>query len=213
MIGSRASTREVLLSQAVEETLSRLANGELPAPGGSAVGLTGSLAAALVCTVANASRASWQEAAETVAQAESLRVRLARLTASDGAAHAAARELLQSVSSDSSAASAEVTATEGERRNYALGVALTSAASVPLAMAEACADVAVLAAWASEECLTETRAEAVLAATLAAAGAAGAAHLVLVNLAVRGDDAAAALAREAAAVAEAGRARAIAASM
>jgi formiminotetrahydrofolate cyclodeaminase len=65
--------------------------------------------------------------------------------------------------------------------------ALSGAADVPLAVAEAAAEVAVLAKLVAEEGNDRLRGDALVAAELAGAGARGAAQLVAINLAGRDD--------------------------
>jgi formiminotetrahydrofolate cyclodeaminase len=69
-----------------------------------------------------------------------------------------------------------------------LGRTLDRAAEVPLAIAEAACDVALLAAHAAERGDGEVRADAVTAALLAHGAARAAAHLVEVNLTSAVDD-------------------------
>jgi formiminotetrahydrofolate cyclodeaminase len=64
-----------------------------------------------------------------------------------------------------------------------LKAALSDAADVPLAVAEAGAEVAVLAALVAREGNDRLRGDALVAAELAEAGARGAAELVAINLA------------------------------
>jgi formiminotetrahydrofolate cyclodeaminase len=68
-----------------------------------------------------------------------------------------------------------------------VAAALSDAADVPLAMAEAAAEVAELAALVAQEGNDRLRGDAIVAAELAAAGAHGAAELVAINLAGRDD--------------------------
>ena len=112
------------------------------------------------------------------AQARSLGQRLDRLAYEDAAAFGAARDALDSA-----------TGGGDERRDFALGQALDRAADVPLAIAEASADVVALAQ--EIEPLADTRnAPAVGAAAHLAAGAArAAAHLVEATLAMTPNDA------------------------
>jgi formiminotetrahydrofolate cyclodeaminase len=68
-----------------------------------------------------------------------------------------------------------------------LAAALSGAADVPLAVAEAAAEVALLAALVAQEGNVRLRGDALVAAELAQAGARGAAELVAINLAGRDD--------------------------
>jgi glutamate formiminotransferase/formiminotetrahydrofolate cyclodeaminase len=148
-----------------------------PAPtpsGGSAAALAGAMAAALVGLVARASR-DWPEAPGVAAQAAALEDRLLGLADEDAAAFADAL--------------AELRAADGESRRSGLGPALLRATDVPLAIADACADVAALAALARDQGRPAVRPDAVVARELAVAATRGAAQLVNANLATRpGDD-------------------------
>ena len=153
-----------------------------PASGGSAAALAGAISAALV---AKAARGAGEEGAAS--QAIALAIKLERLAGIDAEALATAR-----------AALADADAGGDPRRDFRLGLTLAHAAAVPLDVAEACVDVvdlAVLVAGvATDDLLPDVRA----AASLAAAGARAAAHLVEVNLSVGSDDPRAQRAREAA---------------
>ena len=90
-------------------------------------------------------------------------------------AHHYRREFHPSLPPDSPARAAELEA------------ALSGAADVPRAVAEAGAEVAVLAALVAQEGNDRLRGDALVAAELAGAGARGAAELVTINLAGRDD--------------------------
>src|SRR5581483_1719166 len=127
---------------------------------------------------------------QSTAQAVALGVRLRRLALEDAAAYAAAV----------AAFPAAAPARSDERRDFALGTLLERAADVPLAIAEACADVALLArAIAANESAHSADLEA--SARIAAGAARAAAHLVEINLTVRDGDARADRARAAVEVA------------
>jgi formiminotetrahydrofolate cyclodeaminase len=150
---------------------------EDPAPGGgSAAALAVAMAAALIAKVARASP-SWTEARGAVAQAERLRKRTAPLAQADADAYEEALAALHLPD-----------ALEREVRDMAIGQVLARAVEVPLVIAESGADVASLAAVAVERGTLDRRADAVVAALLAEAGARAAAHLVAVNLVVTPDD-------------------------
>jgi formiminotetrahydrofolate cyclodeaminase len=72
---------------------------------------------------------------------------------------------------------------------------------VPAAIAETCADVAVLAATFHDRCKPDYQPDLVVSATLAAAAAQAGAHLVTINLGVGPDDESAVNASAAAAAA------------
>jgi formiminotetrahydrofolate cyclodeaminase len=73
-------------------------------------------------------------------------------------------------------------------RDAAVGATMARAAEVPLAIAEAGADAAFLAAWVADRGAADRRGDAVAAALLAEAGTRAAAALVAVNLGVTAGD-------------------------
>ncbi|MBD0348391.1 MAG: cyclodeaminase/cyclohydrolase family protein [Thermoleophilia bacterium] len=144
---------------------------DAPAPGGGAVAaLVTAMSAGLVAMVARASR-GWDEAAGTAAQAERLRTRVAPLAAANAQAYEEALAAL--------ALPEEI---EPEVRGGAIGDALGRAADLPLRIAAAAADVALLAAHAAERGEPALRPDAAVAALLAEAAARSAAQLVEINL-------------------------------
>jgi formiminotetrahydrofolate cyclodeaminase len=164
------------LELSVQEWLEALA-AESPAPGGgSAAAMTGATAASIVVMTASASP-EWAEGRGVAAQASRLRDRLAELARSDAEAYEA-----------SLAALADRGAVPDKRRDFALGTALQRAADPPLAIAETCCDVAVLASVAASNGIAHLQPDAQVAASLAAAASFGAARLVGVNLAITPDD-------------------------
>ena len=112
-----------------------------------------------------------------MAQAERLRKRITPLAQADADAYEEALAALNLPSE-----------LEPEVRDMAIGQVLGRAVEVPLAIAEAGADVAVLAAVAAERGTLDRRADAVAAALLAESAAQVAAHLVAVNLIVTPED-------------------------
>lgn len=108
------------------------------------------------------------------AQAEALARRLERLADEDARALAAARAVLPG---------GEERAPDA-RRDFALGRALERAAAVPLAIAEACADVVALAEALAPLAEPAAVADVEGARLLAAGAAAAASHLVEANLGV-----------------------------
>ena len=148
----------------------------VPASGWVA-GVSAAFAAALVAKAA-ARSAGWSDSAGARAQALDLRDRLLALAARDAQAYETALDAL-------------------ERRELDLGGALATAADAPLALAEAAADVALLAADATERADGASRADAAAAAALAAGAARAAAKLVAINLSTQPGDERIAAARRA----------------
>jgi methenyltetrahydrofolate cyclohydrolase len=165
---------------------------EDPAPAaGSVAALAVSMAAGLCAKAARASP-GWPQAQSVVAQADRLRKRTAPLAQSDAEAYEEALAALHLPDQ-----------LEAEVRDMAIGQVLARAAEIPLAIAEAGADVASLAALIAHHGAADRRAEAVVAAVLADAATRSAAHLVASNLIVTPTDDRAAKARAASEVASA----------
>jgi formiminotetrahydrofolate cyclodeaminase len=138
------------------------------APGGGAVAaVTVSLAAALTEMAAQFSGKQWNRADEAVTRARELRVRATPLAAADAEAYEA------------------VIAARG-KAGY--DEALSLAADVPLAIAQAAADVGELAAELASHGNPNLRGDAATAALLAEAAARAAANLVEINLAEKTGD-------------------------
>ena len=188
-----------LLDLRLREFLDQVAaEGRTPG-GGSAAALVTAIAAGLLAKVARGSGDSWPEAAGIAAQAECLRDRATPL------AEAAAKQY------EAALRTREETGAElGERRDFALGQAYAKAAEPPLQIVRTASDVAQLAVAVAENGEPALRADAVVAALLAAAAAKAAAELVAVNLTASASDPrvveAAKLAEDAARAAEAARA-------
>jgi len=161
------------LQEPVERFLDRIASAE-PAPaGGSVAAVVVAMAAGLVAMAARLAH-EWPKASEVVERAEALRSRMKTLALADEDAYAKVTEALR-LPPDSSSRAAE------------LAAALSGAADVPFAVAEAAAEVAVLAALVAQEGNDRLRGDALVAAELAGAAARGAAELVAINLAGRDD--------------------------
>jgi formiminotetrahydrofolate cyclodeaminase len=161
------------LQEPVERFLDRIASAE-PAPaGGSVAAVAVAMAAGLVAMAARLAH-EWPKADEVVGRAEALRSRMATLALADEDAYAMVIE-------------AQRLPTASPSRPAELEAALSGAADVPLAVAEAAAEVAVLAALVAQEGNDRLRGDALVAAELAEAGARGAAELVAINLAGRDD--------------------------
>jgi methenyltetrahydrofolate cyclohydrolase len=151
--------------------------GEEPTPaGGSAAALAVAISAGLSAMVARASP-DWPEAGSAVAQAERLRKRAAPLAQRDAEAYEEALVTLRLPER-----------VEPAVRDAAVGAALARTAEVLIAIAEAGADAAWLAALVADRGTPERRGDAVAAAQLGEAGARAAAALIAVNLTVRPGD-------------------------
>lgn len=169
-------TPSSFLGLTVGEWLEALAAAD-PVPGaGSAAALTGATAAALVAMTARLSP-DWEDAAGVAAQAMKLRGRLAGLAQVDAEVYA-----------ESLAALAAKGKEPDECRDFALGTKLDLAAEVPLQIAHAAGDTALLAADAAEYVRPELQPDAHSAAALAAAAAEAAARLVEANLVMTAED-------------------------
>jgi formiminotetrahydrofolate cyclodeaminase len=157
--------------------LTRVAAGRQSPGGGTAAAVTVAAAAGLVAMVARCSKDSWPDAAGVAAQALAIQDRVGPLASVDAQAWDDALAALQR------AGAGEPGGSDAELESK-----LQLAASVPLEIAQLGADLADLAALASERCEGPYQADAVAAAALAAGAARAAAHLVEVNLAVREGD-------------------------
>ncbi len=181
-----------LLARSLGDTLDDVSRQQFPAAGGSSAALSAAFAAALTCMAARSARTTWDGAGGAIAQSEALRARLSALAATDAEVYAHARGLLRRAGQDREhrgvAKAPSVTAAEGEQRDLELAEALEFAAAAPLAIAEAAAEVAELAALVAQMGGADERPDAIVAVLLAEAAARGAAELVLVNLAIREHD-------------------------
>lgn len=150
---------------------------ELAAPravpgSGSALAVALAAAAAVVQMAARLSTDTWPDAAGIAAQAESLRERAVALVDEDAEAYRRAVEAQNAPTADPSA----------ERRDFALGRAVSAAAEPPLTLASVATDLAQLCAAASGKVESRVHADVAAAAALAAGVARGACELVAVNL-------------------------------
>lgn len=168
---SGGSPADDYLEDTVGIFLDRLASGS-PAPGGgAAAAATVAMAAALVGMAARFAEEHLDGSSGLIARADSLRHRVAPLAQADARAYA------------------EVLATFGlprepdpESRRSAIRSALSSAADIPLAVAEIAAEVAILAADLAARGNPNLRGDAITAGLLADAGARSASVLVKINL-------------------------------
>ena len=159
---------------------------ERPAAAGPATAQVGAAAAFVVAATARVAGD-----ATGASQAEALAERLRRLAEEDAEALAAARAAFPETEP----------VTSDPRRDFAFGRVLDRAAAAPLAIAEACADVAVLARSIAERVDPALAPDLEAAALLAGGAARAAAHLVEINLVVGDDDERVRRARRAAEVA------------
>ena len=159
------------------ELLESLAEGP-PAPGGaSAAALTAAFAASLVTMVARKSGSSWAEAGGAAAQAQALEAKVVPLAMATAEAWEAA---LVALHGGDNGAQTEPDANLEEK--------LARSAEIPLAIAEAAADIARLAAVVADLGDGTYRSDATAAAVLAAGAARASAHFVAINLGTRPDD-------------------------
>ena len=147
------------LQDPVERFLDRIASAE-PAPaGGTVAAVAVAMAAGLVAMAARLAH-EWPKAGDVVERAEALRSRMATLALADEDAYAKVMEALRLPPASPS-------------RDAEVAAALSGAADVPLAIAEAAAEVAVLAALVAQEGNDRLRGDAVVAAELVAINLAG----------------------------------------
>jgi len=166
-----------LVSFSLEEPLGRLleriASAEPGPAGGSVAALAVAMSAGLVAMAARLAR-DWPQANEVVERADVLRTLATSLAVADAEAYARVLEA-QRLPRGSGERQAEIDA------------ALSPAADVPLALAEAASEVATLAALVAQAGSAHVRGDAVVAAEIAEAGARCAAELVVINLGDRDD--------------------------
>lgn len=145
--------------------------------GGSVAAIVTAFAASLTASAARFATEQWEDAAGAVAQAEALRARVLPLAEEDARAYESFL-LARRMSEDF----------DPQVRNAAIGEALSRAADVPLAIAEAALDVASLAAELAERGNPNLRGEAATAALLSEAAVRATANLVEINLGTREGD-------------------------
>jgi formiminotetrahydrofolate cyclodeaminase len=145
--------------------------------GGSVAAIVTAFAASLTAMAARFATERWEDAPGAVAQAEALRARVLPLADEDARAYESFL-LARRMSEDF----------DPQVRDAAIGEALSRAADVPLAIAEAALDVASLAADLVEHGNPNIRGDAAAAALLSEAAVRATANLVEVNLATREGD-------------------------
>lgn len=160
----------------VSELLDEIGGDEQPTGGGTAAAIVLALAAALAANAARRSGPGWAEAGGAAAQAQTLRARALLLAEADALVYGEAVALMQG------------NGPTRDDRDWALKEALDRSADVPVLIAEAACDIALLAAEVAEGGNPKVGADAAVAAVLAEAVARSARHLVTVNLATVKDD-------------------------
>jgi len=176
-MAGRFPRRSEFLDLPLGEFLDEVASPELVPGAGYSSAVTVAMAAGLVTMTARRSVQVWPEGAGAAAQAERLRKRVIPLAEQNVAAYRKAVGLLRG---DELA--------DGHHRDFELSRSLEEAARIPLAIGEAAADVAALAADVAEYGEPSVRADAATAGALALAGARGAAILIEVNLTTTSGD-------------------------
>jgi formiminotetrahydrofolate cyclodeaminase len=166
----------LLLDQTVGAYLDAVGSSRPVPASGTTAALVGAAAAALLEKAAAVST-EWPGRDDAGRQARALRDRLAALAPADVDAY-----------EDALAAVRGASGLSPEQRELVAREAFAGAADVPLAIAEAAADTAVLAMHTAAGCKPSVRPDAVAAALLAEAAARAAALLVEANLASAPDD-------------------------
>lgn len=161
-----------LLELSVRDLLDSVAS-EAPTPGGGAIAALAAAAAAGLVEMAARSSHDWGERGSAVAQAKVLRERLSEVA-----------PLNDEVYEQALAALGLPDEVDRSARRELIASSLERAAAFPLAIAEAAANVAELAAVVSEDGDPRVRADATVGAMLALGATRAAAHLVEINLGV-----------------------------
>ena len=164
-------------SQTIAEFCETVAAQTSAPGGGSVAAIVTAFAASLTAMTARFATEEWEDAPGAVAQAEALRARVLPLADEDAKAYESFL-LARRMSEDF----------DPQVRNAAIGEALSRAADVPLAIAEAALDVASLAAELAERGNPNLRGEAATAALLSEAAVRATANLVEINLGTREGD-------------------------
>ncbi len=173
------------LIEGVATLTAPLAEGDTDPAGGPVAAIVAALAASLVAAAADRSRDQWDGAPGARAQAQALRRRALTLAEGDADAYADARAALAERGG----------AGDAQARNARIGEAVSLAAFVPLHIGATAGDVAQLASEMATHGTAEVRADAAIAAMLAAGAARAAAQLVEVNLVAGADEQLVAIAR------------------
>lgn len=166
--------RDPLLDVTVRSLLDELAASERSPGSGAIAALVASFAGGIVEFAAS----GWEEGENAAARARVLRDRVAELAQENAEAFRAARTSLKELPEE----------LEDVERDVVLGVTLSRAAEVPLAISEAACEIASLGALIAQHGDASHRPDAVAATLLAGAAAVATANLVSVNLLVRPGD-------------------------
>lgn len=167
---------EALSSLSVHDFLDAMASDEAAPGGGAAAAVSVAMAAALAGMAARLSTRHLEAADALAEQADELRRRATPLADEDAAAYAAVLQAFQLPRDD------------GEARRQRIREALSQAADVPLAIADAGRHVQQLAVQLAHDGNPNLGGDAVTAALLAGAATRAAAHLAELNLAQAGTD-------------------------
>jgi formiminotetrahydrofolate cyclodeaminase len=173
------------LIEAATELSEPLAAGNADPAGGAIAAVVAALAASLAAAAAEGSSDRWGEAGGARAQAQALRRRALLLGERDVDAYAVARAALAERGEEGEHDGGHE---RDEAGDWRLGQAVRRAAEPPMELAACALDIAQLAQLIATHAAEDIRADAVIAATLAAASASAAAHLVEVNLVAGSDD-------------------------
>jgi formiminotetrahydrofolate cyclodeaminase len=168
------SERDPLLDVTVRSLLDELGASARSPGSGAIAALVASFAGCIVEFAAS----GWSEGENAAARARVLRERVAELAQENAEAFRAARASLEELPGE----------LEDVERDVVLGVSLSRAAEVPLAISEAACEIASLGALVAQNGEASSRPDAVAATLLAGAAAVATANLVSVNLLVRPGD-------------------------
>jgi formiminotetrahydrofolate cyclodeaminase len=160
----------------MDALLDGLASDQPVPASGSAAAATVAMASALLEKVARLSRAKWTSADVALDQAQALRLRAEELIEADATAYLSYVEAVRAAKG-----------IQGKARERAIAPAHAATIDVPLAIARLAGEAVELAESLAENGNPNLRADAMVAATLAAAAASAAARLIEVNLSGAGD--------------------------
>lgn len=171
----RSATTDAHGAHGADGRLAALLDGlasDRPVPAsGSAVAAVIAMSSALLEKVARLSSAKWSGADVALEEAHALRLRAVELVEADANSYMSYVEALRSAKK-----------VQGKARERFIGPARAATIDVPLAIARLAAETVELADALAEKGNPNLRADAMVAATLAAAAATAAARLIAVNL-------------------------------